>query len=706
MGADTDAKHVAFLYASQTGNAETISHQLYASSVHHGHASSCHALDTYPASALPTLHTAVFIVSTTGDGDPPDNALKFWRTLRRTLKNKDKPLGNLRYALLGLGDTNYSNFCNTAVRLDAMLEEAGARRFYEKGLADDATGLEDVVEPWIEGLWPALNEAVGGKAADEQVEGGEAEAEAEAEADAEDVDGAVAAAVEALSVAQTQPVHQRLVVDYGALAQLQKLSGAPKSPPSICALTPAPAAASDSSSSSSQTLPPWHAALCAEHPDALHQPFVARLGAARRLTADAAAKRTLLLTIEPPAAEHAACRAGDAINVYAPNNGDLVSALLERLGVAADQPVLLAAQDERIALPPHLQRFSSAAHTLRQILLWAVDLTSPVRKQTLRALAECCADAGDRDRLLFLCSRQGAAQFDGVRRQAAHIVDLLHAFPSCHVGAARLLDLLAPLQPRAYSVCSVEAGRWQVAFNVAEYELEIADPFAAAEETAAAVVVRRRGVCTPWLERLATRAASADVLVARRPGHFHLADGEGRPVVMVGPGTGVAPFIGFLEQRAREKQAGTPTGPAWLFFGCRSPSLDHLFDAQLSSWLAQGVLSRLTLCFSRDEDARRQTGAQRYVQDAVRANAEELGRLLVEQHAVVYVCGDARGMGPDVNQALADVLCEYVAAHPKARAGLGVEERGGEEVGLSRAEALQVLVRWAAEKRYLRDLWA
>ncbi|KAJ2382300.1 hypothetical protein GGI05_005699, partial [Coemansia sp. RSA 2603] len=281
--------------------------------------------------------------------------------------------------------------------------------------------------------------------------------------------------------------------------------------------------------------------------------------------------------------------------------------------------------------------------------------------------------------------RQGAKQFDAVRMQYANIVDLLYAFPSCRVTAARLLDLLPPLVPRAYSVCNAGGDVWRVAFNVADYEVPAGEH-----------VVRRRGVCTPWLEQIKPGDA---VLVARRSGHFHLPANETRPVVMVGPGTGVAPFVGFLEQRAQEMQQGVVLSPAWLFFGCRSFQ-DRLFADQLADHLAQGTLSRLSLCFSRDAAARSLHDADVYVQDSLRRHAQELGRMLVEQRALVYVCGDARGMGPQVHEALADVLCAYVDEHPEALGLLAVE--GCER--LDRKGALLVLARWAEEKRYLRDL--
>ena len=105
-------------------------------------------------------YALVIVASTTGDGDPPDNATKFWRFLRKAKPEQLAGLKSKRYAILGLGDTNYSNFCNTAKRLDRKFQELGAISFMPKGLADDATGLEAVVDPWIAQLWNVLGGVV------------------------------------------------------------------------------------------------------------------------------------------------------------------------------------------------------------------------------------------------------------------------------------------------------------------------------------------------------------------------------------------------------------------------------------------------------------------------------------------------------------------------------------------------------------------
>ncbi|KAJ1670832.1 hypothetical protein GGF38_001242 [Coemansia sp. RSA 25] len=514
------------------------------------------------------------------------------------------------------------------------------------------------------------------------------------------------------------------------MESLKAITGAPRVPSEVCEVEYVPSPAFSPPSSS--TFPPWHEALNAETlaNEALANetldgaaPFLATLRATTLLTAPAALKRTLLAEL---LLDSASCggswRAGDSFSIYAPNDERLVLALLARLAGGsgdAHRPALLRRRAAAVELPAHLARFAAAPARLGDILRWACDVSAAPRRQLLRALADHCGAALDRDRLLFLSSRQGAAAFGELRRQAPTTLDLLRAFPSCRPPAARLLELLPPLAPRAYSLCCAPgagagagAAAWRFAFSVVDYCVDV--PGAA---------LRRRGVCTPWLELL---PRGSRVLVARRRSAgaaFRLpplAESR-RPIIMVGPGTGVAPFVGFLEQRANEidelnkvndlnksnelskiddldksnksneliEIKSTPL--AWLFFGCRSSACDFLFRERLEQWRAEGVLGRLSTCFSRDAGA-----GPRYVQDAMAQHEEELMRLLLAEDALLFVCGDAKGMGRDVHAALAAMLCRHSAAHPALFGG----------APLGPAQALELLARWASERRYLRDLWS
>ncbi|KAJ2807777.1 hypothetical protein H4R20_001137, partial [Coemansia guatemalensis] len=463
---------VAFLYASQTGNAESISYNLYEEAVKRGFNACWHVLDDYEKFGFNDLRTVVFVVSTTGDGDPPDNSARFWRILRKATRANQAAYAHLRFAILGLGDTNYSNFCNTAQRLDKQLLGAGATAFYPKGLADDGTDLEEVVEPWIEGLWPALARVARCKGSEDKQNAGDDAVNGSAAVEADAAAAGLArltvtgnttdTVVDSLENLPSDPVLQPLLLDFRPMAELSSISGAPRVPAPVCTASYVDTEKSGedyrstiAAMDSSFACPPWHAELTdtnSSKEDSSQTPFLATIISANRMTTAYALKRTLLVDLELPDAVavnmQGSWHAGDAFNIFAPNDERLVTALIKRLGVDAhdaDRPILLQKKDPEIALPAHLQRFTLNAATLRDILTWSVDLCSLPRKQFIRVLSDHCSETTDRDRLLYLCSRQGTKLFEELRRQSPTVLDILHAFPSCKLHYTRLIELLSPL---------------------------------------------------------------------------------------------------------------------------------------------------------------------------------------------------------------------------------------------------------------------
>lgn len=214
----------------------------------------------------------------------------------------------------------------------------------------------------------------------------------------------------------------------------------------------------------------------------------------------------------------------------------------------------------------------------------------------------------------------------------------------------------------------------------------------------------RKGVCTGWLEQFegtsGSRKGRPEVaeeqkkgnnseyiqvpIFARTSQHFHLPSDVTTPVIMVGPGTGVAPFGGFLQHRAAllESLQGQSFGEAWLFFGCRNKERDFLFRAEFEDYLKTGNLTRLCVSFSRDEQP---ADSPKYVQDNIRGHGAELVDLIDNSDSVVYVCGDAKNMARDVNQAFIDIFSSVK--------------------GISEDEAKKYVMQLRLHKRYLEDVW-
>jgi sulfite reductase (NADPH) flavoprotein alpha-component len=240
----------------------------------------------------------------------------------------------------------------------------------------------------------------------------------------------------------------------------------------------------------------------------------------------------------------------------------------------------------------------------------------------------------------------------------------LSALPDSGISPEALIAPLRKLQPRLYSISSspkAHPGEVHLTVGVVRYDLN-GRP--------------RKGVCSTFLAEYETRAGAepqVPVFVHRSP-HFKLPADLSRPVIMVGPGTGIAPFRAFLEER----QATAATGKNWLFFGDQKASSDFLYQDELSGLSGNGYLHRLDLAFSRDQEAKI------YVQHRMLEQAAELWRWFGEG-AHFYICGDASRMAKDVDTALHQIAQTAGNLTPEAA-----------------AEWVSTLKK---EKRYLRDVY-
>ncbi|KAH1177258.1 hypothetical protein KIL84_010960, partial [Mauremys mutica] len=313
----------------------------------------------------------------------------------------------------------------------------------------------------------------------------------------------------------------------------------------------------------------------------------------------------------------------------------------------------------------------------------------------LRALVEYTSDAREKRRLQELCSKQGASDYNSfIRDPNICLLDLLHAFPTCRPPLNLLIEHLPKLQARSYSASSsnlFQLGKLQFVFNVVEFP------------SSPSQLVSRKGVCTGWLAELVEpmlqqhrnsihtkegKSSTIKVSIFARPiNTFHLPSDPSVPFMMVGPGTGVSPFIGFLQhrQKLQEEHMDWKFGETWLFFGCRHQDRDYLFRDELRSFVENGTLTHLKVCFSRDPPAAAEKNPTKYVQDNIRLCAKEVARVLLKERGCFYVCGNAKHMAKDVNDTLVDILST--------------------DAGVDKLEAMKILATLRQEKRYLQDVW-
>jgi cytochrome P450 / NADPH-cytochrome P450 reductase len=358
-------------------------------------------------------------------------------------------------------------------------------------------------------------------------------------------------------------------------------------------------------------------------------------------------------------------RVGDHLSVVPRNDPALVDQVARRFGfLPADQIRLRVAEGRRAQLPVGdtvsvgrlLSEFVELQQvaTRKQIQIMSEHTRCPVTRPKLEAYIGDDPAAAERYRADIL----------GKRRS---VFDLLDEHPACELPFHVYLEMLSLLAPRYYSISSSPAGdasRCSVTVGV------VAGPASSGRGI-------YKGICSNYL---AGRRAGETIhaTVRETKAGFRLPDDPLVPIIMVGPGTGLAPFRGFLQERAALKAKGATLGPAMLFFGCRHPEQDFIYANELKAFAADGV-TELHTAFSRAE------GPKTYVQHLVAAQNERVWSLL-GQGAVIYVCGDGGKMEPDVKATLVAIYRERTGAD--AAAGL----RWIEDLG--------------SKNRYVLDVWA
>ena len=331
---------------------------------------------------------------------------------------------------------------------------------------------------------------------------------------------------------------------------------------------------------------------------------------------------------------------GDSVAVYPTNDPDLVEEIIRALDAKGDEPVP-AAKTEK---------------SLRAALLRDYSVTQPTPK-FLKAITE---RANSSTLLKDLLEPERKEDLDRYL-WGMEVIDFLNEHPSVKFSPAEFVGLLTKLQPRLYSVASsLRAYPDQVHFIVDVVRYESHGRV-------------RKGVCSSFL---AERADTVPVPVYPSSAkHFHLPEDPDTPIIMIGPGTGIAPFRAYLQER----QAVAAKGENWLFFGSQREKCDYAYKDDFDRFKRDGVLTRLDCAWSRDQ------AHKIYVQHRMLENAAEIWKWIDAKGAQFFVCGDARRMAKDVDAALRKI----------------VQEQGGKSVN----EANEYVEKLKSDKRYKRDVY-
>lgn len=541
--ADPSAR-LTVVFGSQTGNAKRVAEQLAQAASSQGLAVRLLRADQYPVRELKDERLLYVVISTQGEGDPPDDAMGFVEFLNSRRAPK---LPQLKFGVLGLGDSSYPLFCGIAQAIDQRLEALGGSRVHPVGMAD--LDIDSVAGPWKDAALAKARDVL---------------------------------QVTALPSATVTPLHPR-ARQFGR-----------------------------------------------DHP------FAAEVLQNQGITGRGSSKdiRHIELSLE---SSGLAYQPGDALGIWPEQSVQLVEQVLAALGLDGATPVAV----------------DDVTRPLSEWLAQHRELTV-ITRPFLAAHAERSADSG-----LQATLQPGGEQ--ALRDILANwqLIDLLTERPAAWTADA-LVRALRPLAPRLYSIASSQA--------LVGDEVHLTVAHVAYERDGQP----RWGAASHCLAGLAEGDA---VRVFIEPNdRFRLPADPSRDVIMIGPGTGVAPFRAFAQQR----QAAGAGGRHWLFFGNPHFHTDFLYQTEWQQALRDGTLDRLDLAFSRDQ------AHKVYVQDKLREQGADVFAW-ISGGAHVYVCGDATRMARDVHAALLDI--------------------GREHGGLDADAAGAWLADLAAQGRYARDVY-
>ena len=330
---------------------------------------------------------------------------------------------------------------------------------------------------------------------------------------------------------------------------------------------------------------------------------------------------------------------GDSMTVWPTNDPALVDEIIKTIGAKGDEAV----------------KSPSRETTLREALLRDCRITQTTPK-FLKAVAERASAAPLLNDLLKPERKQDLDTY----LWGMEVIDFLIEHPSIKWTPQEFVDVLAKLQPRLYSISSsLKAQPNQVHFTIDVVKYESRGR-------------QRKGVCSTFL---AERAEDVPVPVFPNTSKFRLPEDSNTPIIMVGPGTGIAPFRAFLQER----KATGAKGKNWLFFGSQHQHCNFFYEKELDELKRDGVLTRLDCAWSRDQEGKS------YVQHKMLENAAEIWKWMDAENAQFFVCGDARRMAKDVDAALRTIF----------------QEQGGK----SEEQTNEYVEKLKSEKRYKRDVY-
>ncbi|MGG5254695.1 assimilatory sulfite reductase (NADPH) flavoprotein subunit [Neobacillus sp. SM06] len=541
------SKEITILYGSQSGNAKGLANKTGKTLEENGFQVTISAMSDFKPNQLKKIKNLLVIVSTHGEGEPPDNAKSFYEFLHSKRAPK---LDGLQFSVLALGDSSYEFYCQTGKDVDSKLEELGGTRLYARFDCD--VDFEEPAAEWVEGVVASLKTAEGG---------------------------------------DFSPIQE---------TQLQ---------------------------------------TAAETVYSRSNPFKAEVLENLNLNGRGSNKETrhIELSLEGSGLVY---EPGDALGIYPENDPELVEELLKELTWDPQETVMVKQGDVR---------------SLKEALTSYYEITV-----LTKPLLEKIAGLSVNEKLQELLA-PGNEETVKDYLHGRDLVDLVRNFGVWGNSVQEFVSILRKIPPRLYSIASsltANPDEVHLTIGAVRYQAHGRD---------------RKGVSSCFCAERVQLGDHVSIFIQPNE-NFKLPTNPDTPVIMIGPGTGVAPFRSFMQER---EETGAK-GKAWMFFGDQHFRTDFLYQTEWQKWLKNGVLTKMDVAFSRD------TEKKVYVQHRMLEHRKELFAWL-EEGATVYLCGDEKNMAHDVHHALLEII-----------------ETEGK---LNRENAEAYLAEMKRQKRYQRDVY-
>ncbi|MFN3201674.1 MAG: sulfite reductase subunit alpha [Bradymonadia bacterium] len=583
---------IYILYGTETFNSQGCAEQAGEALTGRGYTAEVLDMDDFDPDNLPHVQVLLIVTSTFGDGEPPSNA----EDLHAALMDDDAPsLSGVNFSVCGLGDTSYDEFCQCAKDFDSRLAALGAKRFAPRQDCD--VDFEEPFEAWLGQVIAGLGklDLSADAAAPDASEYDESEYDESAYDESQ---------YEESQYEESQ--YEESQYDESEYDESEYEDSQYDEPAEV--LTPPRPVARPQPTARPRPTP----AKAPKEPEigSRKNPFMSTILVNHNLNGADSDKETrhVALSLRGSGIDY---KVGDALGLFPQNCPDLVRWTLQNVGLRGDEVVEVQGQ----------------AMTLLDALTHRLDIIK-IDARLLKLAAES-RYAGD---LFQPIANSADARKEYIGKH--HVGDLL-SLAGIRPDAASFAAALKPLAPRLYSISSspkAHPGEVHLTVDVVRYHMYGRN---------------RKGVSSSFLGERCPPGSRVPVYLHRSP-NFKITDDDDAPIIMIGPGTGIAPFRAFLEER----EARGAQGYNWLFFGARHAHCDYLYQEQVERWYQSGLISRLDLAFSRDQEHKI------YVQDRILENGEDFWEW-IDADAHIYICGDASRMAKDVHAALMKVIMTY-----------------------------------------------